>query len=105
MAIDDGFELRVHPNHLKTFRYLCGVGVIVCLIAMALGSHTLAVILFFATATVGAIMRAILIRTCRCPQCKTVLKRDKKAGPCGCPRFTCPSCRVVWQSLNRAEGR
>lgn len=100
----DEFELRHHPIHVKTFQVLCGVGVLLCIIEMFVGSVVLgnATVLAVAfTIFLGVILVSFITRKCRCPKCDALIKADKKLSSQGYIRYSCPSCRIKWQTSIR----
>ncbi len=108
MPTTDEFEVRRHPIHVKTLRRFCAVGVLASIfgfviVPLILGHDIEGIgIYFFVLVALTVIVSSIVTSKCRCPQCNSVIKRDKAFGPSGYFRYTCPSCRIVWQSQLRA---
>ena len=100
-------EVRLAPLNSGIFKIFCGIGVAIGLLLMLLQSvigPAAAGIGFFATAAALIVISSRLMRKAQCPQCGQEIRRDS-LSPEGNYQYTCPKCRIVWQTPMRVGRR
>ncbi|HVT79734.1 MAG TPA: hypothetical protein VHM90_03680 [Phycisphaerae bacterium] len=99
-------EVQEAPIHSHIFKIICGIGVGIGLILLALrGVIGLlpVVFAFFVTVVTAIVVIAMILRRASCPRCGQTIRRDGQSGE-GYFQYKCSACRVVWQSQIRAGG-
>ena len=107
MPEDPAMEVRRAPIHADTFRKCCGIGLLVLVVLYfaieggVVRGQWIPAVTFFGGIVLTIGVFSFISRKCECPNCKATIKRDKKLSPEGYFRYTCPTCRIIWQSQIR----
>ncbi|HEY4328755.1 MAG TPA: hypothetical protein VGN88_03395 [Phycisphaerae bacterium] len=103
---DEFMQVRHSPIYSTMFYTMCGIGVVIGLCDFGLkpfiGVPACAAI-FFGTVLAIIVIFSRIARNCKCPQCDATIKRDNLSAE-GNYQYTCPACRIVWQSDIRMGG-